>query len=232
MAEQKYIRTEYADGSVVLSNLRCKNTDELYTATKVTVYADGTPMTDDDCDGTIYRKLGGEYFKRNFTGAVNVKWFGAKDDGSTNTITAIRNIQAAFPDAEIVLKFTNTATGVYYFDEQTSDDVNIPYWERVQNIMGIDKICKIIIDADPGVTFSWRFDAYQYFPSTTQIINPVLNVCRELGTQMILGRDFDKPVFLPTSEFDKTKYTPLLPADLIAFKLPADRTDTINSRYA
>lgn len=65
-------------------------TDELVTFSKVTVYADGTDMTDDKCDGVIYRKLGSEYFKRNFTGAVNVKWFGAVGNGITDDTLAIQ----------------------------------------------------------------------------------------------------------------------------------------------
>ncbi|TKB97079.1 hypothetical protein FA046_12250 [Pedobacter cryophilus] len=64
-------------------------TDELVTFSKVTLFADGTAMTDGKCDGVIYRKLGNEYFKRNFTGPINVKWFGAKGDGVSNDTSAI-----------------------------------------------------------------------------------------------------------------------------------------------
>jgi len=70
---QKYIRTEYSDGGVVLSNLRNKKgipvigLDAGYTATKVTTWYDGTPMDDSKADGKVYLKLKdtGEYFKAN-----------------------------------------------------------------------------------------------------------------------------------------------------------------------
>lgn len=71
--DQKYIRTEYTDGSVVLSNLRNKKgipivgLDASYTASKVTTWYDGTPMDDSKADGKVYLKLKdtGEYFKVN-----------------------------------------------------------------------------------------------------------------------------------------------------------------------
>lgn len=72
-ADQKYIRTEYADGSVVLSNLRNKkgipvfSLNDSYTATKVTTWYDGSAMDDSKADGKVYLKLKdtGEYFKVN-----------------------------------------------------------------------------------------------------------------------------------------------------------------------
>lgn len=72
-ADQKYKRTEYTDGSVVLSNLRNKkgipifSLNDSYTATKVTTWYDGSTMDDSKADGKIYLKLKdtGEYFKVN-----------------------------------------------------------------------------------------------------------------------------------------------------------------------
>lgn len=64
-------------------------TGEYVTFSKVAKYTDGSNMNDAKCDGVIYRKLGNEYFKRNFTGPVNVKWFGAKCDGVTDDTTAV-----------------------------------------------------------------------------------------------------------------------------------------------
>ena len=60
------------------------NTGEYFTYGKVTVFADGTVMSDGKCDGVIYRKVGAEYFKRKFTGPVNILWFGAIIDGEDN----------------------------------------------------------------------------------------------------------------------------------------------------
>ncbi|WP_442589264.1 hypothetical protein ACSBL2_24915 [Pedobacter sp. AW31-3R] len=59
-----------------LYNVLDQYTGEYLTYNKVTTYSDGTPMTDGKTDGVIYRKLGTEYFRRNFTGPMNVKWFG------------------------------------------------------------------------------------------------------------------------------------------------------------
>lgn len=50
---------------------------------------DGTPVTDADCDGVIYRKFkNGTYGKRAFTGSIQVEWFGAKGDDITDDTAA------------------------------------------------------------------------------------------------------------------------------------------------
>ena len=59
-----------------LYNVLDHYTGEYCTYNKVISYSDGSPMSDEKTDGVIYRKLGVEYFRRNFTGAMNVKWFG------------------------------------------------------------------------------------------------------------------------------------------------------------
>lgn len=70
---QKYIRSEY-NGTVVLSNIRkgrasipVVGMNDIYTATKVTEWYDGTPMTPEKVDGSVYLQLKdtGEYFKVN-----------------------------------------------------------------------------------------------------------------------------------------------------------------------
>jgi hypothetical protein len=74
-----------------LYDLIDSKTNETATYEKVTSFIDGTPMNDSKCDGVMYRKLGGEYFAKNYTGAVKAKWFGVIADGVTdNTIAIIR----------------------------------------------------------------------------------------------------------------------------------------------
>lgn len=71
--EQKAIKTVYEDGSVVWSNLRNKKgipvigLNDTYTASRVTQWYDGTPMTDLKVDGKIWFKERetGEYFRVN-----------------------------------------------------------------------------------------------------------------------------------------------------------------------
>lgn len=41
--------------------------------------------------GTVFAKLGGGFWVRQYSGAVNVKWFGAVGDGITNDLTSVQN---------------------------------------------------------------------------------------------------------------------------------------------
>jgi hypothetical protein len=70
-------------------------TGEKTTFTKV------TDIKDSECDGVIYRKVGNEYFKRDFTGDIDVRWFGAKGDGVTDDTDAF-NKALATPDKKTI----------------------------------------------------------------------------------------------------------------------------------
>lgn len=77
MAEiQKYIRV-----GDTLTNILDSKTGEAVTYDKVLLYGDGTAMDDTKVDPAIYRKLGTEYFKRNYTGAISSAWFGINNTG-------------------------------------------------------------------------------------------------------------------------------------------------------
>lgn len=84
--------SQYIRVGDTLTNIIDSKTGESVTYDKVTVYADGTPMDDTKLDPAIYRKLGVEYFRRNFNGIANIKWFGALGGGNDDTIA----IQKAF----------------------------------------------------------------------------------------------------------------------------------------
>jgi hypothetical protein len=69
-------------------------TGEHATYNKVTLYYDGTAMSDAKCDGVIYRKVGTEYFRRNFSGVVNAAWYNIVGDGTgkTSALSTLLNL--------------------------------------------------------------------------------------------------------------------------------------------
>ena len=76
------------DGNT-LYGLLDNNTGELTTWTKTTKWIDGSDMIDSKVDGIIFRKKGVAYYKRNYEGPIQAKWF-AKGDGITD-VTALLN---------------------------------------------------------------------------------------------------------------------------------------------
>jgi len=66
-------------------------TGENVTFSKSLVDFNGEKLSDRKCDGVIFRKIDGAYYKRNFTGPINVKWFGAKGDGIADDTNAFNN---------------------------------------------------------------------------------------------------------------------------------------------
>jgi hypothetical protein len=76
----------------VISGLIDPYTGEPVTYSQVINKPDGTPYSNSDIDGVIIRqKTGLGFYKRNFTGGLNVKWYGAKGDGITSDVTAFNN---------------------------------------------------------------------------------------------------------------------------------------------
>lgn len=98
-----------------LYNILDKYTGEYFTYTKTTVNYSGAAITDADVDGVLWIKWGTEYFKRNWTGFINAKWFGATGDGVTNDapfiqtcLNSARKYGVFFPKG--IYRFTTSVT--------------------------------------------------------------------------------------------------------------------------
>ena len=57
---------------------------------ETTTWHDDSAMNDSKVDGVMFIKKSGKYYTRQYTGAINVKWFGAKGDNTTNDTEAFR----------------------------------------------------------------------------------------------------------------------------------------------
>lgn len=128
---QEFVRTEYEDGSVVLSNLRNKKgvpvfkENDTYTATRVNVWYDDSPMTPEKADGKVYLRLKstGEYFRVNLP-----NW------GETflekNTVSELRTISST----EILLIKIGYYKGVKLNGYYTKGDTPSPIEYYLSNI--------------------------------------------------------------------------------------------------
>ena len=68
-----------------------KNTGENVNYRETTTWHDGSAMTDAKVDGAIYIKRNGKFYKRQFENeVVNVRWFGAIGDGTTDDTLVIQ----------------------------------------------------------------------------------------------------------------------------------------------
>lgn len=79
--------------------------------------------------GTVFAKLGGGFWVRQYSGAVNVKWFGAKGDGITDDTVAI---QSAIDLLNLVGGVIDIPNGVYVITKSTSPD-SIGYGLRISH---------------------------------------------------------------------------------------------------
>ena len=89
---------------------------------ETTTWFDGSEMTDNKIDGIFYIKKGNLYFKRQFDGAVNAQWLGAKpNDQNFDNSTVIQNWwdNYAYLVGEIYFP-----KGNYYFSSQINLDKN------------------------------------------------------------------------------------------------------------
>lgn len=57
---------------------------------KVTTWSNNQSISDANVDGVVYIKKGNDFYKRIYHGPINVKWFGARGDNTTNDTEAFR----------------------------------------------------------------------------------------------------------------------------------------------
>ena len=76
-------------------------------------------MTDDKCDGVIYKRIGNEYFKRDYEDAINIQWFGLGNGDSSNT-NKIKSVLSRIGSAKHELYFKKNATSNYLNNLQIS----------------------------------------------------------------------------------------------------------------
>ena len=115
------------------------NTGENVNYREVTTWHDGTPMTDIKSDGVIYIKKNNKYYKRQFEGAVNVKWFGAKGDGVSDDTSAFidaKNLADRFGGGVIILP-----EGTYKLKDFVIDKPRIIF-NGVQDLSGYGSVEK------------------------------------------------------------------------------------------
>jgi hypothetical protein len=86
-------------------------TGEIFSTSLVTEYFDGSAMDDTKIDNAIYFKSASGYTKRNYSGPVNVKWFGARGDGLTDDTHFIQ--KALDITAHMAIKTLTIPEGIY-----------------------------------------------------------------------------------------------------------------------
>lgn len=122
--------------------------------------------------GTVFAKLGGGFWVRQFSGAVNVKWFGAKGDGVTDDTLAIQNALNIFgyiadtnyPTKRRSIVFPNgvykvTSINVLKYTDVLFDGAILKPFNPLQTLdyliafYGFSTITNLVIDMDYSISY-------------------------------------------------------------------------------
>ncbi len=155
-------------------SLECFNVngeDAFYS--KIDLWYDGSIMTNSLVDNTIYIKVGDFFYKRNYTGPIDVKWFGVKGDGVTDDTILINN---AVNTALNLKKDLFFPAGIYLVNQSYTSINGSGSNSRSINIdKNIVKKIKIFGEAGTKITTSRTTGAilYFYFRCTDCIIDNI-----------------------------------------------------------
>ena len=100
----------FVNSVIILANAFNKQTGVIEGYIEVSTFFDGSQMSEEKCDGMVYRKVNERYyFRQPESNTVNVKWYGAKGDGKTDDYDAIQKACAMpynvyFPPGEYIIK--------------------------------------------------------------------------------------------------------------------------------
>lgn len=135
MATQKIIETIDSSGKLHLTNILCRFTGDTITYTETDEI-----VTDAEADGVIYRKYKGLYLKRDFTGSVNLLWWGVRPntdiDYSDELISASKFHKIEMPEGVIktskainfsgTCNISGTGMGKTIIDASSADPLEFP----------------------------------------------------------------------------------------------------------
>lgn len=145
----RLIQTPLVDGIICLDFILDKYTGEVFSFKEM-----NEADYPDTADGVIHILIGTKYYKRQYTGLVNVKWFGAIGDGLTDdtasvqsAIEAFRGVGASilFPEGTFMIKDVQVPKGISLISLQLARD---NFLSNVQSK----------ITAAPGATYIFEFE--------------------------------------------------------------------------
>lgn len=156
-------------GDILTNVVADEKGDEMFTFSKVTKWMDGSDMNDGKVDNTIFIKSEGEYFKRNFSGPINVKWFGAKGDANYVNKNPGPNYGKAYVDENMTILATDD-TEAFRKANDLINTLSSQLFERTSFNLGYrQKRCELYIP--PGGYYVTQPEVFSLARITTQFVD-------------------------------------------------------------